>query len=214
MLFAGRLSEEKGIEILLRCIEQLERNIQRNIELHIAGDGPLQAKIQNWIASRADNPQQQNGPKCQVHYLGRLPKLEEPFAWAHFLLFPSICYEGMPLILLESLAHGCPVIGFRLGAAAQMLDNSKTPNISDSNGENPGILADFFCDEAALRELNLRRSHSPEQLCKNFTAAIMQAATLDEQRYRAMCAAARSNFAQHYSAQKSLAILRAIYQTN
>ena len=214
LLFAGRLSEEKGIEILLDCLELLESG--PNIELHIAGDGPLQSKVQEWIASRAtkhsqsDEPQQ-NSPKCKVRYLGRLEKLDAQFAWAHFLLFPSIWYEGMPLILLESLCCGLPVIGFRLGAAAQMLFDCANSNIG---GQNLGIGADFFCDEAALHELNLRRSHSPKELRQNFAAAIAEAAAINDADYSAMCAAARSNFAQHYSPKQNLAMLRAIYEPN
>ena len=219
LLFAGRLSGEKGIEILLDCLEPLENcpNMQRNIELRIAGDGPLQSKVQAWIAahSRGSQPNLPNGPKCKVRYLGRLEKLDAQFAWAHFLLFPSIWYEGMPLILLESLCCGLPVIGFRLGAAAQMLFDCENSNKnSNIGGQRLGIGAEFFCDEAALHELNLRRSHSPKQLCQNFAAAIAEAAAINDAAYSAMCAAARSNFAQHYSAQQNLAMLRAIYEPN
>src|SRR5204863_3695372 len=37
---------------------------------------------------------------------------------------PSLCYEVFPLIVAEALAHATPVIGRRIGALAEVLDES------------------------------------------------------------------------------------------
>ncbi|WGK70039.1 glycosyltransferase family 4 protein [Candidatus Haliotispira prima] len=223
LLFAGRLSEEKGIRILLSCMTKLrkEYGISRNIELHIAGDGPLRPELESFIedyesagwptsgssanaaGSSSLRMTREGHPQISIRYLGKLDKdaLQNEMKWAHFLLLPSIWYEGMPMILLESLAQGRPVLGFRLGANAEVLHHQEN-----------GILAPFFLDAQAERGLHLSRTYSPDGLVQNLTAAITEANVINQERYCQMCRAARKSFETHYTARKNLGILQTIYE--
>ncbi len=105
-LYIGRLSEEKGIEILLRSFKN------KTNELYIAGEGHLKSAV---ISASKENP--------HIHYLGQLdlPSVRERMAHCSALIFPSIWYEGMPMTIIEAFAIGTPVIGSNLGAMSAMI---------------------------------------------------------------------------------------------
>jgi|SRR5579862_4969636 len=105
-LFVGRLSEEKGVRTLAAAWQDLS-----SVPLLVAGDGPLSPR---WPAGATVLG-------AQTH--------EEVFRLmrsASVLIFPSVCYEGQPMTLLESLACGLPVIGSRLGATAELIEHGRT----------------------------------------------------------------------------------------
>jgi glycosyltransferase involved in cell wall biosynthesis len=107
-IFVGRLSEEKGISCLLEASRRIPA-----VTLKVVGDGPLASSVRK-ESERANNP---------IEYLGRLPHQETlaAIANARVLLCPSICYEGLPLTLIEALANGVPVVASRLGSMAEMI---------------------------------------------------------------------------------------------
>ncbi|MEK7391932.1 MAG: glycosyltransferase [Fibrobacterota bacterium] len=105
-LFVGRLSPEKGLHVLLEAIKGT------SIPLDIVGDGPLRPQVES---AAATNP--------HLRYLGPRPREEVDAAMrsAKALLFPSIWYEGMPMVILESFCVGTPVIASRLGTMGELI---------------------------------------------------------------------------------------------
>jgi glycosyltransferase involved in cell wall biosynthesis len=108
-LFVGRLSQEKGIETLLRAWQSLD------VPLRIVGDGPLLDMM------RGKTPR-------TVAALGRRePKqIMKEMARAAFLVMPSEWYEGFPMTLAEAFAQGLPVIASRLGAMEEIIKDKVT----------------------------------------------------------------------------------------
>lgn len=98
VLFAGRLSEEKGIALLL---EAWRRCRPEGLNLTVVGDGPLASVVE--------------GPG--VRYLGRLggDELRRLMLTSRALLVPSQWYEGMPMVVLEAFAAGLPVMAGAIG---------------------------------------------------------------------------------------------------
>lgn len=111
-LFVGRLSGEKGIEVLLAAWERLEVAVP----LKIVGDGPLWSRV-------ADLPR-----KHGVEYWGRQPKSEvvKLMRDALFLVFPSTCYEGFAMVIAEAFSAGLPVIASDLGSMSSLISNGRT----------------------------------------------------------------------------------------
>ncbi len=112
-LFVGRLSTEKGIDLLLSAWEQLGDKIP----LKIVGDGPLGDRV---AAAVQSNP--------SISWVGRKP-MEEVLALmqgAAFLVFPSRWYEGLPRTIIESFAVGTPVIAPKLGSMASLITPGET----------------------------------------------------------------------------------------
>lgn len=107
-VFVGRLSTEKGIETLMEAWERLGGEVP----LKVIGNGPLATTVQE-AAERMTG----------IEWLGQrsLEEMHEILGEAFFLVFPSVWYEGMPRILLESLAVGTPVIASNLGAMTELV---------------------------------------------------------------------------------------------
>ncbi|WP_338868981.1 glycosyltransferase [Spirosoma sp. SC4-14] len=121
-LFIGRLSQEKGIEVLLNTF------LNSHYTIKIAGDGPLVEKVKKVSEANAT-----------IHYLGILNKEEviQEMQQCQALIFPSIWYEGMPMTIIEAFSLGTPVIASNLGAMASMIQDGYngfhfTPGDSDS----------------------------------------------------------------------------------
>ncbi|MEZ6135335.1 MAG: glycosyltransferase family 4 protein [Pirellulaceae bacterium] len=107
-LFVGRLSSEKGIEVLLKAWE----SPICSLPLRIVGDGPLKQRV---LSAAADNP--------RIEYQGFKPSAEVFAAMqaARFLIVPSLWYEGLPRTIVESLAVGTPVVASDLGPLADLV---------------------------------------------------------------------------------------------
>ena len=122
IIFAGRLSKEKGIEILLETAAQLPDNYH----LLIAGSGPLEGKVRNL----ADE-------KINVHYLGYQTKqnLLSLIRGSDLLVQPSL-EEGISSTLLEAMACGTCILGSNIEGISEIVENNKSgllvePNNSD-----------------------------------------------------------------------------------
>ncbi|MEX2574911.1 MAG: glycosyltransferase family 4 protein [Balneolaceae bacterium] len=147
-LFVGRLSPEKGIRDLI------DGWAGRGVtpELRIAGTGPEGAELKR---RSAGNP--------KVRWLGRLSREEvlREMAGATALLFPSRCYEGFPLTLLEAFSTGCPAVVTGIGSQAEIV-------VHEHNGlhvppGNPGKIADAVRRLACDGELTSRLSRNARQ---------------------------------------------------
>jgi glycosyltransferase involved in cell wall biosynthesis len=125
--FVGRLVDIKGVTTLLDAWAKVDN---RGMQLHVAGDGPLRGLVEE--RSRTDS---------SLSYLGWLEERDvfDLMANAEAVLVPSEWYEGLPLVILRSLAVGTPVI-------VSDLENISTEVLEDDAGEaftvgNPAALA-------------------------------------------------------------------------
>jgi glycosyltransferase involved in cell wall biosynthesis len=107
----GRLSAEKGFDLLVRAHAELRR-LGVEHELELIGEGPEREELLRLVA------------ECGVADSTSLPGYVENalarVARASVLVIPSR-HEGLPLVLLESLALGVPVIAARSAGAAELL---------------------------------------------------------------------------------------------
>lgn len=103
--YVGRLSEEKGIRLLLDAAQNLP------YPLYVAGDGPLAEELRRAYASE------------RIHFLGYLSPQEvvHLVRQARAMVVPSVCYENNPLSIIESLCMGTPVIGSEVGGIPELI---------------------------------------------------------------------------------------------
>lgn len=114
-LYVGRLSPEKGVDILLRAFERVRASPP--CQLVILGDGPEASQLRELC--RALNIEK------QVSFLGYKPEPERWMTHARALVLPSR-YEGLPNVLIEALACGCQVIASDCaGGPKKILDGGR-----------------------------------------------------------------------------------------
>jgi glycosyltransferase involved in cell wall biosynthesis len=110
IIYAARLSKEKGIIDVL----EISKKLSKDIHLIILGDGPEVTKVKK-IASTRTN----------VHYLGPKPK-EETIALirgSDILIQPSLMEGGISYTLLESLACKTPIICTPVGGGREFFSH-------------------------------------------------------------------------------------------
>lgn len=105
-VYIGRLSVEKGIIPLLEGISQT------NYTLKIYGTGPQEEEVKEFARSY---------PTIEYHGFQPKDKLAEVLAEANALIVPSVCYEGMPMNIIEAFSLGTPVLCSNIGILAQMV---------------------------------------------------------------------------------------------
>jgi glycosyltransferase involved in cell wall biosynthesis len=113
-LFVGRLSEEKGVRVMLAAWKRLALPIP----LFILGDGPMRQGIASEIADLG---------LTGVRLVGNASR-EEVFRWmrgACFLVCPSYWFEA-PLVIVEAFACGVPVIATGQDPTAEMVAHRRT----------------------------------------------------------------------------------------
>ena len=112
-LFVGRLTEEKGVRTLIECWKS-------GTDLPLltfVGRGPLENEVQVAAATMKN-----------VEWLGsrNSDEVSELMGSAKALLCPSLWYEAMPRVVIESMAVGTPVIASRLGSYPEMIADGKS----------------------------------------------------------------------------------------
>lgn len=109
-LYVGRLSEEKGVDILVRAWRSVDQ-----IPLRIVGDGPQTEQLKALAPSN-------------VAFVGRLnpDQVRAEMLSAAALIQPSICYEGFPATIAEAYSSGLPVIASDIGSLTELVEVNQT----------------------------------------------------------------------------------------
>jgi len=125
LLFVGRLRIRKGVEVLLAALQGMRAahpgaSIPR---LLIAGDGEHRAALERRAAELGLLAE----PDPAVRFLGRCDagRVRGLLGGACALVVPSI-YEGMPLVVLEAMAAGLPVIASRVSGIPEVVADGRT----------------------------------------------------------------------------------------
>ena len=113
ILFVGRIEKTKGPERLLDCIPFL-KEAKHPFHIFLAGDGTFKSYIENRV-------KKENYNTC-VTFLGHLPHEDLSYFYnmADVLVLPSET-EGVPMVILEALACGTPVVASNVGAIPDLV---------------------------------------------------------------------------------------------
>ncbi|MDQ1349623.1 MAG: hypothetical protein QG573_3004, partial [Acidobacteriota bacterium] len=156
LLFVGRLRLRKGVEVLLRALSLLRNRGDQPLSprLRIAGDGEHRQALER-AAVRF-------GVRGQVDFLGRRGPGEVRWLLEHSaaLVVPSI-YEGMPLVILEAMVAGVPVVASRVSGIPEVVLDPETGWLV--NPEDPPALAAAIAELLAHPDAARRRGESGRQ---------------------------------------------------
>lgn len=132
--YMGRLSPQKN---LLRLIEAfvLARRQRPDLKLAVVGEGPLRGRIEETIIERG----LANSVRCYSGKIGR------DIVAGFDGLVCSSDYEGFPMVFLEALAAGVPIVTTPVGGAREAVVEEQTGFVAD----------DFSVESLALAMLKL-----------------------------------------------------------
>lgn len=118
IIFAGRLSHEKGIDLLIDIAQKLSAEI----DLIILGSGPEEKKIQNLVKKQKN-----------IHFLGyqNKEKTISLIRGSDILIQPSL-NEGISSTIVEAMACKIPVIATNVGGNKELI-NEQTGLLVDPN---------------------------------------------------------------------------------
>ncbi|HHW14755.1 MAG TPA: glycosyltransferase family 4 protein [Firmicutes bacterium] len=145
VLYAGRLSWEKGIDTLLRAL-QLALAEEPKLSVRFAGDGPLRGTVERELRGELS--------AGRVTMAGFVPweRMAEEYARADLLVLPSP-HETQGLAALEAMAAGLPVVGVNAGALPETVVHGESGLIVPPG--NPRALAEALLQLAG--DVKLRR---------------------------------------------------------
>lgn len=152
--FAGRLSPEKGVDVLIRAAARLP-----HIRFRVAGDGPARASLEALAHSvSADN----------LTFLGhvRRPELDREIASWRMAIVPSLSPENAPYAALDAMNHRVPVVGSAIGGLPELLaERGVTFNPGDWD-ELAQRIAQLYPDQPRLETLAARAREFIDAECR------------------------------------------------
>jgi glycosyltransferase involved in cell wall biosynthesis len=132
---AGRLSPEKGFEILVSAAERVQRT-HPSVGFILFGEGPERALLQ----------QQVNAAGLNHTFIlsGFRADLDRFLPHIDLLVLPSYT-EGLPNVVLEAFAAGVPVVGTAVGGTTEVIEDGVSghlvpPGDADAMAERIGAL--------------------------------------------------------------------------
>jgi glycosyltransferase involved in cell wall biosynthesis len=153
---ASRMVADKDHFTLLDAFAQVAESLQ-NVELHIAGDGPLSSSIRSYVSELK---------LCdKVIFHGAIGDMDGYLQGLDIFVLSSV-NEGLPIAVLEAMAAGLPIVSTRAGgiqeAAIEGL-NALFADCGDARGLARAMLQ--MAQQSNLREIG---AHGRELVAKRF----------------------------------------------
>ena len=130
ILSVGKLTPNKGFELLIKAIRILkEKYHRRDIYLCIVGDGGMQDELKKIKSS--------NGLDADIYLVGGVPHQELVYWYnAADLFCLASGREGWPNVVLESLACGKPVVATAVGGIPEIITSDRVGLLSERKEED------------------------------------------------------------------------------
>lgn len=133
LLVAGRLEPQKGHSILLQALPRVREEFPK-VRAIFAGEGSLRQELQQQVTGL--------GLEECVQFVGFQSNMEDWFSMADITVLPSF-YEGLPLVAIESLAAGTPLVASAVDGTPEIVVHERN-GLTVSPGD-PGALEQAIC---------------------------------------------------------------------
>lgn len=121
----GNLSPYKDQKTLIKALHFIVENYSSNIQLNVVGKGPLEPELKQFV--------KELGIEKNVNFHGFVSWGEELFSLydQNDLFALSSLTEGMPRVVLESLARGLPVVSTEVSGSIEILPKECIAPVGD-----------------------------------------------------------------------------------
>ena len=116
VLFVGRLTKAKGVDILLKAIKILKEKYQKEIKAAIVGKGYLEEELKELVMELEIEK--------EIEFLGVRRDIEKLMKSTKLFVLPSR-WEGLPLTILEAMSSGAGIIATKVGGIPEIIQNGK-----------------------------------------------------------------------------------------
>ena len=151
LLLLGRLHAEKGPDLFLEALAQLDGAAIPRWRALLVGDGPERSALQDLARRR--------GLHQRVVFAGARGFVAPWIEASDLLVLPSR-EEGLPVAPLEAMARGKPVVASRVGGSGEVIVDGVTGRLVRS--EDPAVLAAALSE--LIRDPDLRHRLGAESL--------------------------------------------------
>jgi glycosyltransferase involved in cell wall biosynthesis len=151
VIYVGRLSEHKNVNLLLEAVDSASTQMDRELSCGIIGDGPERDRLETYAADL--------GVDDRVEFLGFVEADEDVIGnikAASVFVLPSI-REGFPNTILEANACGVPsiVVDHEENGSTAVVEDGVTGFITEVSSEAiADRLVDCLTDDDVLTELS------------------------------------------------------------
>lgn len=122
LLFFGRLSKEKGVDVLVDAFARALPELPGHLRLVIAGDGPERPAIEKRLADMACD----DAARMELVGFQAGEDMRRYAERASLAIASSRCRENMPYSIVEAFAFGTPVVGTDIGGIPELVTEGGT----------------------------------------------------------------------------------------
>ncbi|MFN8104580.1 MAG: glycosyltransferase [Acidimicrobiia bacterium] len=166
VVFAGRLSPEKGVDTLVRAVAAMPGSTR----LDVFGTGPQEAELRRLGDEVAPG---------RVLFHGRQPGevVAAAMAAAAVVACPSEWYENCPMVVLEAMASGKAVVATALGGLPELVEHGRTgllvpPGEPEALAAALGAVAGDPATQAAMGRAARARAEGRHRLADHVEAVV------------------------------------------
>lgn len=135
-LYFGRLSKEKGVETLLEA----HKTLGNGLALKLVGTGPMEDELRSMY------------PEAEFLGYKEGDQFRDIISQCAFVVVPSEWYENCPMVVLEAMAMGKPVVGSRIGGIPEQIEDGKTGLLFDmGNASELGKKMKLLSENPSMR---------------------------------------------------------------
>ncbi|BAL81657.1 glycosyltransferase [Caldisericum exile] len=114
VLFVGRLEKAKGVDVLIKAIYEIKSKYSLNLAVALIGDGSLKSDYEKLV--------KELNLESSIKFLGIRRDVEALMRMSKIFVLPSL-WEGLPMVLLEAMANGIPIIATKVGGIPEVIED-------------------------------------------------------------------------------------------
>lgn len=165
VLAVGRLTYQKGFDLLLDSWRKVNKDFP-DWKLIIAGEGEDRSLLEDYLSK--------HDLSDSVYFVGNTNHIDQYYEKAEIFCLSSR-FEGFPMVLLETLSYGIPVVAFDCNTGpAEILENTGSILVPDGNTSllSEGLIKLIkdkkLRDEISIRSINKSKLYQSDLIIQNW----------------------------------------------